>query len=60
MTKYQDWLDRIENLIQMMHDLPYWDTVSLKLNLRELVELRMIISMCMELAEEKAKEFKHE
>lgn len=61
----QIWEDEvIDEAIKALEQEPCEDAISrqatLNLNLRELVELRMIISMCMELAEEKTKEFKHE
>lgn len=54
MTTYQSWIDRINNLIQMLHDLPYWDTVTLKVTMKELIELKLIIETCETLAKDKS------
>ena len=53
MRTYEDWFKRFDNLIHIMNDLPYWDTVSIKLDRSEIIELRMIVSLCMELTKEK-------
>ena len=52
MSTYQSWINRINNLIQMLHDLPYWDTVTLKVTMKELIELKLIIETCASLAKE--------
>ena len=55
MRTYKDWLDRIENNLILMKDLPHWDTVTMILTRRDLIELKLIIETLMILIEEKEK-----
>lgn len=56
MTTYQEWIDRIDNLITIMKTLGYWETVTMSFNMKDLIELKLIITTCKELANEKGKE----
>ena len=58
MKSYDDWYNRIDNLITMMSALPYWNTVRVDLTMSDLLELRMIVTICKQYANEKAKNYK--
>jgi len=47
MTDYQQWLDRIDNLLQIQRDRCF-DLVSANFTRRELIELKMMIEVLME------------
>ena len=51
MTTYKQWLDRIENLLQVQKDL-YLDTINTTFTRRDLIELKLIIESLMVLIEE--------
>lgn len=50
MTTYKEWYDRIDNLLYLQAALQV-DPISTSLTRRELIELKLIISTCMTLAE---------
>lgn len=56
-TTYQSWIDRIDNLITILRDLGYWDTVRVNLTMKELIELKLIITTCKELAEKEGRKY---
>lgn len=51
MTTYQNWIDRIDNLIEIMKTMDYRETITSSFNMRDLIELKLIITTCKQLAE---------
>lgn len=47
--RYQEWLDRIENLLQVQKDLSL-NLISTNLTRRDLIELKLMIETLMELS----------
>ena len=50
MTTYKEWYDRIDNLLTLQDALQV-NPISTSFSRRELIELKLIISTCMTLAE---------
>lgn len=50
MTTYKEWYDRIDNLLALQVTLRV-DPISISFTRRELIELKLIISTCMTLAD---------
>ena len=50
--RYQEWLDRIENLLQVQKDLSL-DLISTNFTRRDLIELKIMIETLMELSMKK-------
>ena len=57
MTTYQNWIDRIDNLMTFISDLEYGETVTLRVNMKDLIELKLIITTCKELAEKEGRKY---
>lgn len=51
MTTYQSWIDRIDNLITLIKQLDYDDTITCSFTMKDLIELKLIITTCKLLAE---------
>lgn len=51
MTTYQNWIDRIDNLITIMKTMDYRETITMSFNMTDLIQLKLIITTCKELAE---------
>lgn len=51
MTTYDHWIDRIENLITIMKTMDYLDTINMSFDMKDLIELKLIITTCKVLAE---------
>lgn len=51
MITYKAWIDRIDNLITLIKELDYNDTISCSFNMKDLIELKLIITTCEQLAE---------
>lgn len=55
MTTYQQWYDRIQNLLDVQKAL-YLDTIQTSFTRRDLIELKLIIDTLMVLIEEREKD----
>lgn len=51
MTTYEQWYDRIDNLLTLQVELQV-DPITTRFTRYELIELKLIISTCMELIKE--------
>lgn len=56
MTTYQEWIDKIDALITMMKCLDYEKSITMSFDMKDLIELKLIITTCKELANDKGKE----
>ncbi len=50
MTTYDEWIDRIQTCIFLLEDLPYGETIRMNFTRRDLIELKLIVETCKELA----------
>lgn len=57
MTTYENWIDRIDNLITILKDMDYRETITSSFNMKDLIELKLIITTCKELAEKEGEQF---
>lgn len=57
MTTYQTWIDRIDNLITLIKQLDYNDTITCSFTMRDLLELKLIIETCKLLAEKEGENY---
>ena len=56
MTTYQNWIDRIDNIIELIKDMDYRDTITMRFNMRDLIELKLIVTTCKQLAEKEGEQ----
>ena len=56
MTTYQNWIDRIDNIIELIIDMDYRDTITMRFNMRDLIELKLIVTTCKQLAEKEGEQ----
>lgn len=50
MTTYNEWIDRLQICIELFSELPYGETITMHFTMRDLIELKLIVETCKELA----------
>lgn len=56
MTTYQNWIDRIDNLIDIIKTMDYRETITSSFNMKDLIELKLIVTTCKQLAEKEGEQ----
>ncbi len=57
MTTYENWIDRIDNLITIMKTMDYRETITMSFNMSDLIQLKLIITTYKELAEKVGEQY---